>query len=140
MRLLGQRPTKLTKREEQHAYDVATERDLGVCQRCGRTGPTDRDHRQNRDPFNTVPANLQLLGSSRAVGGCGCHEWKTRNVADALQQGFTVPSWGTPDEWPAYRAWDGWVIYLNEPDHQGRWWKPLTEKEALAILAELLAE
>ena len=137
IRPLGLKRPKLTRRQEQDAYDAATTRDLGKCQRCGFFGPVDRDHRQNRDAWNTVVSNLQLLGSSRAVGGCGCHEWKTRNVAEAIETGFTVPKHGNPAEWPAYRIWDGWVIYYDEPDERGMWWRKLTEQEARQILADL---
>lgn len=136
-RPLGLKRPKLTPKQEREAYDVVTvTRDFGQCQRCGFRGPTDRDHRQNRDAWNTVPSNLQLLGSSKAVGGCGCHEWKTRNVADAIRTGFSVPKHGDPAWWPAYRIWVGWVLYFDEPDREGRWWQKLTETEASEMLAE----
>ena len=136
-RPLGLKRPKLTRKQEQDAYDAVThKRDQGQCQRCGFRGPVDRDHRRGRDPFNTVPSNLQLLGSSKAVGGCGCHEWKTGNVAEAIRTGYTVPKHGDPAEWPAYRIWDGWVRYYDEPDERGRWWKPITEQEAREYLEE----
>ncbi|MHA3724346.1 hypothetical protein ACXR2T_10745 [Leucobacter sp. HY1910] len=137
-RPLGLKRPKLTKAQEQQAYDAVTERDVGQCQRCGSRGPVDRDHRQNRNPFNTTPAGLQLLGSSKAVGGCGCHEWKTRNVAQALKDGFSAPRWADPREWPAYRVCEGWVLYLDKPDRFGRWWVPISEEEANELLDELL--
>lgn len=125
-------------KQEREAYDVVTDvRDLGQCQRCGSRGPTDRDHRQNRDPFNTTPANLQLLGGDF---GCGCHRWKTENPYDALREGFSVPRYGDPLEWPAYRVWDGWVRYLVEPDKNGRWFVTVDEEEALAYIAEQMGD
>ena len=129
--MIGQKRPKLTRTQERAAYDAATARDSvnGVeqCQKCGRFGPCDRDHRQGRDPFNTTPANLQLLGGAF---GCGCHVWKTENPADAIKAGFTVPSWGDPSEWPAWRFGGGWVIYFDEPDVEGRWWREISESEA----------
>ena len=134
-RLLGLKRAKLTAKQEREAYAAATARDLGQCQRCGFQGPTDRDHRQNRDAWNTVVSNLHLLGSSRALGGCGCHVWKSEHPREALEQGFAVPRWADPREWPAYRVWDGWVLYFDEPDERGRWWKPITEDEARSLMA-----
>lgn len=126
---------KLTATQEKKAYDACTERDLGQCQRCGSRGPTDRDHRQNRDRYNTTPANLQLLGGAF---GCGCHQWKTENPHEAMREGFSVPRWGDPLEWPAYRVWDGWVRYFDVPDRFGRWWEPVTESAAVAYIKEKL--
>ena len=120
-RPLGLKLPKLTLKQERDAYAIATARDLGQCQRCGRLGPTDRDHRQNRDPFNTTPANLQLLGGAF---GCGCHIWKTENPAQAIETGFSVPRWAVPAEWPAWRHDAGWVLYLDIPVN-GRWWLTL---------------
>lgn len=127
--MIGQRRRKLTQRQEREAYAAATDRDNGRCQRCGLNGPTDRDHRQNRDAFNTTPANLQLLGG---VFGCGCHRWKTLHPKEATEQGFSVPSWADPREWPAMRFGVGWVLYFDAPDERGRWWRPITDEEAHA--------
>lgn len=134
--MIGQRPVKLTARQERTAYAICTERDRGQCQKCGRYGPTDRDHRQNRTAFNTTPANLQLLGGDF---GCGCHRWKTENPLDAARTGFAVPRWADPLEWPAFRVGVGWVRYHDTPV-AGRWWTSITEAEALAYIAERLGD
>jgi len=105
---------KLTAKQEREAYDIVTARDGGMCQRCGLYGPVDRDHRQNRDPYNTVPSNLQCLGSDF---GCGCHRFKTEHPGLALLEGLTVPRWARPELWPAYRFGVGWVLY----DDDGGW-------------------
>lgn len=133
-RPLGLKRSKLTPKQEREAYEAVTARDLGQCQRCGFRGPTDRDHRQNRDRFNTVPSNLHLLGSSKAVGGCGCHQWATEHPAEAIRDGFAVPRWANPAEWPAYRIWDGWVLYYDEPNERGEWWRSISEAEARELM------
>lgn len=122
--MIAQRRTKLTAAQERLAYAIATERDsidgFEVCQRCLRDcGGVHRDHRQNRDDFNTVPSNLQLLGA-------GCHNWKTEHPTDAILDGWAVPRHTTltPAEWPARRRIRtrfgttrlAWVLY---DDHGG---------------------
>ncbi|WP_083506963.1 hypothetical protein, partial [Leucobacter sp. G161] len=132
----GQKLPKLTNKQEREAYAVATVRDngnesgLGICQRCSRYGPCDRDHRQNRTAWNTTPANLQLLGGAF---GCGCHIWKTENPAEAIQAGFSVPSWADPLEWPAWRHGAGWVLSYDAPV-EGLWWRPISDQEARALM------
>lgn len=128
---VGLKRAALTKTQERRAYAAATERDQGRCQRCGRQGPTDRDHRQGRDRFNTTVANLQLLGGDF---GCGCHRWKTEHPREALLAGFTVPRWADPTEWPAHRHGVGWVIYFNEQDEKGEWWQKITEERARELM------
>lgn len=120
--MIAQRRTKLTAAQERRAYSIATARDsidgVEVCQRCLRgCGAVHRDHRQNRDAFNTVPSNLQLLGA-------GCHKWKTENPSDAILDGWAVPRHTTltPAEWPARRQLrtrfgtvrTAWVLYDDE--------------------------
>src|SRR5690606_21543307 len=112
--LIGQRRPKLTARQEREAYAAATIRDggnefnnIGRCQMCGLMGPCDRDHRQNRDAYNTTVGNLQLLGSAF---GCGHHKWKSENPREALQLGYAVPQWADPLRWPAWRSGVGWVL------------------------------
>lgn len=112
--MIGPKRVKLTTRQERAAYDITTARDRDTCNRCGTVGPCDRDHRQGRDAYNTVPSNLQLLGSDL---GCGCHRWKTENPAAAIVEGFTVPRWARPELWPAWRHGAGWVLY----DDTGGW-------------------
>jgi len=108
-----QRRERQTERERRAAYAVATERDADTCQRCLRNcGPVQRDHRQNRDPFNTTAANLQCLGLL-------CHKWKTEHPHEAYVTGYAVPSWARPDEYPAGRWFPtpygtverGWALY-----------------------------
>ena len=129
--MIGQKRPKLTKRQERDAYAAATERDRGQCQRCGLIGQCDRDHRQNRDAWNTTPGNLQLLGSAF---GCGCHRWKTEHPAEAERLGFSVPRWADPLTWPGFRASAGWVRYFDEPDEEGRWFELLTVDQAVALM------
>jgi len=66
--------------------------------------------------------NLQVMGGT---GSTGCHGWKTANPAAAMAEGWSVPSWADPAEWPA-RRWlssgNGlrrlaWVLYTAD----GRW-------------------
>lgn len=115
MTILPKTP-KPTPREEREAYDLATDRDNNICQRCLRNcGPIARDHRQNRQPGNTTAANLQLLGLR-------CHQWKTEHPKEALADGWAVPGWADPLVWPA-RRWRrtvhgmvrlGWCLYDNK--------------------------
>lgn len=128
--MIGPKRQKLTRREERAAYDAVTERDQGVCVRCGKPGPVERDHRQNRDPFNTVPSNLQCLGGAF---GCGCHPWKSEHPEAAIREGFAVPKWARPELWPAYRHDVGWVIYYDEPIN-GAWWREITESTAHMLM------
>jgi hypothetical protein len=105
--VIGQRAQKLTPRQEKDAYRIATERDRGQCQRCGRFGPVERDHRQGRDAYNTVPSNLQCVCHT-------CHQWITEHPREAMEQGFTVSRWADPASTPAWRFGVGWVIYDND--------------------------
>lgn len=109
--MIGPRPVKLTAKEMREAYEIATRRDEGRCQRCGKTTTVHRDHRQNRTAYNTVPSNLQLLCALE------CHPFKSEHPQLAILEGFTVPRWARPDVWPAYRFGVGWVIY----DDAGGW-------------------
>lgn len=131
--MIGPKTPKLTAADEKRAYAAATERDHGRCVRCGVAGPVERDHRQNRDPFNTVVSNLQLLGGPF---GCGCHQWKTENPTAALLEGFAVPGWAKPSEWPAWRFdVQSWVLYLDEPDPFGHWWIEISQATADALMS-----
>lgn len=110
------RPTAL---DEKRAYTIATGRDELLCQMCLRwCGAPQLDHRQNRQSGNTVPSNLQTLGLN-------CHQWKTEHPREALHDGWAVPRWADPAEWPAKR-WirtelgtvrAAWVLY----DDDGGW-------------------
>ena len=121
--MIGPRPVKLTARQEKEAYEQVTARDKGRCVRCGSGGVTQRDHRQNRDAYNTVPSNLQLLCVS-------CHVWKTTHPDKAIYEGFGVSRWSRPELWPAWRIDAGWVLYLDKPDADGRWWQPISHATA----------
>lgn len=114
--MIGQKPPRPSKADEADAYELATLRDKDTCQKCLRDcGPSARDHRQNRRPGNTVVSNLQVLGLR-------CHIWKTERPKEALEQGWAVPSWGDPAQWPArrYLRTDrgthilSWVIYGDD--------------------------
>jgi hypothetical protein len=104
---------KPTPAEEKQAYAIAAGRDDLTCQKCLRwCGAPQQDHRQNRQPGNTVASNLQTLGLS-------CHQWKTEHPRDALDEGWAVPRWADPAQWPA-RRWfrtpngtvrAGWCLY-----------------------------
>lgn len=95
--MIGPKTVKPSKAQEADAYELATLRDNDTCQRCRRNcGPSARDHRQNRQPGNTVVSNLQVLGLR-------CHIWKTEHPREAIEQGWGVPSWASPAEWPASR-------------------------------------
>ncbi|WP_284761552.1 HNH endonuclease signature motif containing protein [Curtobacterium sp. MEB011] len=114
--MIGPKTAKPTAAEEKQAYAIAAGRDDLTCQRClGWCGAPQQDHRQNRQPGNTVASNLQTLGLV-------CHQWKTEHPADALADGWAVPRWADPREWPA-RRWfrntngvtvrKGWCLYTN---------------------------
>lgn len=124
---VGQRPVKLTPRQEKESYAAVTMRDGFLCVRCGKLGRVDRDHRQNRDAYNTVPSNLQCLGSAF---GCGCHKWKTENPSAAFSEGFAVPRYARPELWPAWRFDVGWVLYFDEADADGNWWQEISQTTA----------
>ena len=120
--MIGQRREKLTARQERESYASTTERDKGRCTRCGTNAPTHRDHRQNRDAYNTVPSNLQLL--------CAlvCHPWKTANPEAAMREVFAVSRFAPdPSAVPAFRFGVGWVLYFNAPDDDGNWWRTVTD-------------
>jgi len=117
--VIGPKSDRPTAADERRAYDVASKRDDLLCQRCLRwCGAPQLDHRQNRQSGNTVPSNLQTLGLS-------CHQWKTEHPRDAIRDGWAVPRWGDPAEWPA-RRWlrqengtvrAAWILY----DDVGGW-------------------
>jgi hypothetical protein len=132
--VIGPKLVKPSKADESTAYEIATLRDLDTCQRCRRNcGPVARDHRQNRMVGNTVASNLQCLGLD-------CHIWKTEHPADALTEGWAVPRYADPAEWPARRwlpteygtlrlAWvlygdDGRVTEINEREAMERMGRP----------------
>lgn len=130
--MIGPKTPRLSKADEKQAYSAVTERDQSLCVRCGHNGPTERDHRQNRDPFNSVVSNLQLLGGPF---GCGCHKWKTENPAAAVLEGFAVPRWARPEFWPAWRHdVQSWVVYFDRPDSRGRWWDPISQATADVLM------
>lgn len=111
---------KPSKADEHDAYELVTLRDKNMCQRCGRDcghGMVSRDHRKNRSQGGlTVPSNLQILGGT---GTTGCHGFVTSHPRQAIAEGWAVPSWADPREWPARRWFTGdygiktlgWVLY-----------------------------
>lgn len=131
--MIAPKVPKLTLAETRAAYANVTARDLGRCVRCGAFGQVERDHRQNRDPWNTVVSNLQLLGGAF---GCGCHRWKTENPALAVREGFAVPRWARPGLWPAWRHDVGWVLYFDAPDDAGDWWQTISQATADFLMNE----
>lgn len=107
-----------TAREEREAYELVEIRDRATCVRCGSHEWITRDHRRNRSQGGrTVVENLQLLCGS---GTTGCHGWATTHPKEAVEQGFAVPGWAEPGEWPARRMFLtdngarilGWCFYL----------------------------
>lgn len=122
--MIGPKPPKLTRAElaraEREARALVTGRDGGVCVKCLRVDPVfgvSWDHRQNRSQLGKWRAsNGQLLCGT---GTTGCHGWKTTNPAEALDEGYTVPSYADPAEWPARRWFAtpfgtvrlGWCLY-----------------------------
>lgn len=118
--------------EERAAYKAVTFRDDNTCQRCLTASvPMNRDHRQNRSQGGrTVPSNLQLLCGS---GTTGCHGWVTTHPKAALEQGWLVPGWADPLDYPAARwiftsgHWHlGWALYDNDGD-----WTEISEGAAM---------
>ncbi len=112
---------KQTAADERVARDIVNGRDEGICVRCRRAGvPTNWDHRQNRSQLGRWrAANGQLLCGS---GTTGCHGWKTSNPKAATEEGYSVPSWVDPAEWPARRYFPtpfgtvrlGWCLYDDD--------------------------
>lgn len=131
--MIGPKTEKPTSAEERRAYTLVTARDDDLCQRCLRNcGPgTSRDHRKARSRGGlTVASNLQVLGGT---GTAGCHGWKEGHPQDALAEGWSVPSWADPADWPARRwlptSWNtlrpAWVLYTDGGD-----WDEISEDEA----------
>ena len=116
----GQKPVRPSKADERRAYADATERDDNRCVRCGAHG-IERDHRKNRSQSGwTTVANIQCLCPS-------CHRWKSANPAEAMALGFAVPSYARPELWPGWRLHEGWVVYFDQPDENGDWWRNITQ-------------
>ena len=126
--MIGPRPVKLTARQEKEAYAAVTERDGGRCVRCGRFGTVQRDHRQGRNAYNTVPSNLQCLCPP-------CHLWRTDNFREAVVTGFAVSRHSRPELWPAWRVGVGWVQYFDTADENGNWWQAISQEMAEFIMS-----
>ena len=113
--------------EARKAYADATARDGGKCVRCGWHGTVHRDHRKNRSQSGrTVVSNLQLMCGPHGDAE-GCHKWATENPAEAMALGFAVPSYARPELWPGWRLHEGWVVYFDQPDENGDWWRKVTQ-------------
>lgn len=118
--MIGPKTVRPSKADERDAYELVTLRDSDTCQRCRRAQGTNRDHRKNRSQGGwTVASNLQLLCGT---GTTGCHGWATQHPADAVTDGWAVPGWADPAEWPA-RRWmrtdhgmvrPAWVLYGDD--------------------------
>ncbi|MFF2493225.1 hypothetical protein [Agromyces sp. NPDC058064] len=115
--MIGPKIAKPTEAEARDAYELVTLRDADTCQRCRRAcgwGVTSRHHRKGRGVGGvTTPANLVVLGGT---GTTGCHGWATTHPADAITEGWAVPGWADPAEWPGRR----WVS--TEADGMPRPW------------------
>ena len=107
--MIAPKVARPTPAQERAAYRDVTERDLGMCVRCGDGWATQRDHRRNRSQGGlTVPENMQLLCPD-------CHHWRTTHPAQAVSEGYAVPaSTHDPAVYPARRLVYGkhaWVVY-----------------------------
>lgn len=117
--MIGPRVAYLTPAEETRAYALVAERDEQQCQRCWRGAVVQRDHRKNRSQGGrTAASNLHLLCPE-------CHLWKSDHPVEAARDGWGVPGWADPAEFPA-RRWlrtelgtlrQAWVLY----DDAGTW-------------------
>lgn len=132
-RAIGPKPVPTTPTEEQAAYQTVAYRDAGRCQydphgvTCD--GRIEWDHRKNRSQGGrTTPANGQQLCARH-------HAWKTTRPRAAREEGWGVPGWADPAEYPARRMVSphrgprgfGWVLY----DDLGGW-REIPGGEALA--------
>lgn len=125
--MIGPKVARPSKADEADAYELATLRDANTCQRCLRCGPPQRDHRKNRSQGGlTAASNLQVLGMP-------CHSWKGEHPAEAIAEGYAVPSWADPKDWPArrwFRTDRGTVrlVWVLLDDDGG--WLEITDREA----------
>ena len=126
--MIGQKLPKLTKTQEQAAYKAVNKRDGERCVKCGSHEGVQRDHRRGRDAYNTVPSNLQCLCRE-------CHASKHADTLTAAQEGFACPRWADPAFWPARRHdTTSWVLYLDKPDIEGKWWVEISETVAEMLM------
>jgi hypothetical protein len=134
--MIGPKVHKWSSRaDESTGREIVMLRDKGVCVRCRRVDPVfgvNHDHRKNRSQGGDwAPSNGQLMCGS---GTTGCHGFVTSHPKAALAEGYAVPSWGDPAEWPA-RRWiktdngtvrEGWVLYDDDGTYE-----EITEAEAM---------
>lgn len=76
-------------------------RDEGRCVKCRRWvagTPASRHHRKlrSRGGMGTVQNGILLCGT----GTTECHGWAHKNITEATEKGFIVPSWREPENWP----------------------------------------
>ena len=99
--MIGPKVPAPSPREERLAYELVELRDEGVCQKCRRGLPINRHHRKDRSLGGlTVVENLMLLCGS---GVTGCHGYVTSHPDDACREGWAVPGWAVPADYPARR-------------------------------------
>lgn len=121
-KIVDERTKRQIELDEHAAYELVTLRDANVCVRCMKRDPmfgVSRDHRRNRSQGGeTVPSNLQLLCGD---GSSGCHHWKGSRIKDAYAEGYAVPGYADPHEWPgrrwvrdAGRLFQVWVLYHDD--------------------------
>ena len=126
---IAQRPPKQTRADEINARELVNLRDRGVCVSCGTVHPlfgVNFDHRKNRSQGGIWSAsNGQLLCGSGTVG---CHGYMTQHPAEAIREGWAVPSYANPAEWPARRMVHGHLIWVLYDDGGG--WVEISEAEA----------
>jgi hypothetical protein len=143
--MIGPKVDKPTTRQEQESYELVELRDAGVCQKCRRPAASiNRDHRKDRSVGGlTLVENLQMLCGS---GTTGCHGWKTAHPDEANREGWGVPGWANPADYPA-RRWVrtavgtvrlAQVLYLPAAEWgDGPGWVEIGEMEAATRRAGL---
>jgi hypothetical protein len=123
---------------QQHGRHLVAARDEGVCIICRRGGAANWHHRKLRSHGGDWnPSNGILLCGS---GTTGCHGRAHAEPAWARLNGFIVPSWADPAEYPL-RYWLptgkgthrlGWVRL----DMLGGMWE-VSDDHATRFIAEL---
>lgn len=135
--MIGPKIPKPTAAQERAAYQATNARDRERCvfRSWDCHGGVQRDHRQNRSQGGrTVASNLQCLCAVH-------HKAKTENPAWAWANGWGVPGWAKPHEYPARRYVPtplgtlrlAWVLY----DDEGCW-EEITHERAVDLSRGLI--